>query len=437
MKNKQSAKMMKAVIIGNSVAAIAGAEGFRASDAQSGLVIISAEPYRAYSRPLIKYYLAGENDLGPGNEEKMYYRPPDFYERHGIETRLGVRATGIDCERRAVELENGERIEFDKLLIATGGVPFVPPVDNLAGKQYYTFTTWDDAKRVGRLIPEVHRAVVLGGGLIGLKVAEALNHLHVKTTIVELADRVLSPALDTRASAMMREALENTGIEVRTGDTVASVEGTGRQIQRVNLRGGESLPCGLLIVAVGVVPNIALTSGSGILTNRGIQVDDHLCTNVDGIYAAGDVAEGIDTLLGSARVIPIWPSAYYQGYTAGRNMAGADAVFSGHFAMNSVEVGGTSIISVGLSTIEGGDYEILVSADERAGEYRKIVLKNDMIVGAVFVNAIDRAGIITGLIRDRVDVKNFKDALRGNDFGFISLPKRLRKTRLETLGAKQ
>ena len=423
---------MKAIILGNSVAAVAGALGIRASDTKCDLTIISPEPYGAYSRPLITYYLAGKV-----SEEKMYYRRDDFYSRHGIKTLLGSGAARIDCRQRIVELENARTVDFDNLLIATGGAPFVPPIDNLAAVDYFTFTTWDDAKKVKELIPTVHNAVVLGGGLIGLKVAEALNRLHVKATVVELADRVLSPALDTRASEMMREALENSGIEVRTGDTIASVEGEGRQVRRVNLRTGDVLPCDLLIAAVGVVPNIAPASGSDIAINRGILVDDHMRTNIDGIYAAGDVAEGTDTLMGSTRVIPIWPGAYQQGRTAGRNIAGGDMEFPGHFAMNAIEVSGTSLIAVGLSTVEHGDYEILVSVDDRKNEYRKIVLKNDLIVGAIFVNAIDRAGIITGLIRDRVNVKNFKDALASNDFGYISLPKGLRKSRLQTLGAKQ
>ncbi|HUU96880.1 MAG TPA: FAD-dependent oxidoreductase [Phycisphaerae bacterium] len=423
---------MRAIIIGNSVAGIAGAEAFRSIDDTSELTLISREPYRAYSRPLITYYLAGKVD-----EQKMYLRKPDFYDGLGIQTILGREVSKVNAGAHTISLDNGEQLPFDRLLIATGGVPFVPKIDNLAGKRFFTFTTWDDAKRVKELVPGVRHAVVLGGGLIGIKVAEALNLLHVKTTVVELADRILSPALDTRASAMMRTAMENAGIDVYTQETVASVDGHGEQVKRVDLRSGKSLPCDLLIVAIGVVPNIAMVGGSGIATNRGIIIDDHMRTSVDGVYAAGDVAEGHDTLLGSTRVIPIWPSAYHQGHTAGRNMAGVESVFSRHFAMNSVEINGTCVISVGLSTIEQGDYEILASHDPLKNEYRKIVIKDDLIVGAVFVNAIDRAGIVTGLIKDRINVRNFKDALSSNDFGYISLPRDLRKSRLETLGAKQ
>jgi len=423
---------MRSIIIGNSIAGIAGAEAFRSVDGESELILISREPYRAYSRPLITYFLAGKVD-----EPKMFLRKPDFYDRLKVQTILGREVTRVNAGARSILLDNGEQLTFDRLLIATGGVPFVPKIDNLAGKTYHTFTTWDDAKRVKELIPSVRQAVVLGGGLIGIKVAEALNLLHVKTTVVELADRILSPALDTRASAMMRAAMENAGIDVMTQETVASVDGHGDQIQRVNLRSGKSLPCDLLAVAIGVVPNTALAAGSGIATNRGIVIDDHMRTSADGIYAAGDVAEGYDTLLGSARVIPIWPSAYHQGRTAGLNMAGVDSIFPGQFAMNSVEINGTCVISVGLSTVEQGDYEILAAHDPQKNEYRKIVIKDDLIVGAIFVNAIDRAGIVTGLIKDRINVKNFKDALSRNDFGYISLPRDLRKSRLETLGAKQ
>ena len=424
---------MKAVIIGNSVAGVAGATGFRSADADSEILMISSEPYRAYSRPLITYYLAGK--VG---EQQMYYCPEDFYERRNIQTKFGAAAASIDTQARQVVLADGDSVGYDRLLIATGGAPYVPRIEGLDGTKYCTFTTWDDARQVQELLPNVRNAVVLGGGLIGLKVAEALNTLHVRTTMIELADRILSPALDTRASAMIKRALEETGIDVRTGDTIASVEAQGTEVTRVNLRSGISLAADLLVVAVGVVPNVAVTAGSGIAVNRGIIIDDHCATSAAGVYAAGDVAEGADMLLGSPRVIPIWPAAYYQGRTAGLNMAGEDAVCPGIFGMNSVEVGGTCVVSVGLSTAEeGGEYEVMVSPDERANTYRKIVLKGDVIAGAIFVNTIDRSGIITGLIRDRVDVRHFKDALRRNDFGYISLPRKLRKSRLQTLGVKQ
>jgi len=299
---------MRAAIIGNSIAGVSAALAFRAADKTSELVMISREPYQPYSRPLITYFLSGKV-----SEENMYYRGPEFHKKLDVEMRLGVAVESVDTEKRVLKLKDGATLAFDRLLIATGGVPFVPPIDGLAGREYFTFTTWDDARRVKEMIPKVRHAVVLGGGLIGLKVAEALNTLHVKTTIVELADRLLAPALDTRASTMIRTALAQAGVDVFTEDTIACVEGPPKKVAKVTLKSGQTIFCDLMVAAVGVVPNIAVASGTGIRTNRGIVVDDRMMTNIDGVYAAGDVAEGVDLLMGSARIIPIWPSAWQQG----------------------------------------------------------------------------------------------------------------------------
>jgi len=428
--------MAKYVIIGNSVAGIGGVEGIRSADPDGQITLIADEPYHTYSRPLISYYLAGKV-----NDARMAYRPKGYYQKMRVTPMLGKRVVSLDTVRRQVETDDGAKIGFDKLLVATGGVPFMPKIEGARAGTCFTFTKWDDAKAIKALVAarpaRVSRAVVIGGGLIGIKAAEALNELGVKVTIVEVAPAILSTALDATGSKMMQAATQDAGIEVVLGNTVTGIGARGDTVTGVTLKDGKSLECDLVVVAIGVVPNVSIVKGTAVSVNRGILVNDHLETAVSGVYAAGDVSEGLDALHGAKRVVPIWPNAYRQGKIAGRNMAGAVETHTGSFAMNSVEINHLPSISVGLTNLSGDGVETLVRKDLRRRWYRKIVLQDDLIVGAVFVNGIDRAGIICGLIRDRINVKNFKQSLLDDNFGYISLPRKLRRERLETLGAKQ
>ncbi len=414
----------KYVIVGNSTAAIGAVEGIRRLDHETPIMLVSKEPYHTYSRPLISYLLAGEVD-----EERMHYRPPDFYERNGVDARLGAEVVNIDPEARAVQTAGGDRIAFTKLLIAVGGKPFLPELKGADAEGVFTFTSWDDAKAIGEYLQkrEPKRSVVLGGGLIGIKAAEALHARGLNVIMVELAGRLLPLALDEQASALAADALGNAGVDLECGTTVERILVEDGTVSGVVLKTGREIACDLVIVAIGVVPNVEVVGGTAIETDRGILVDDWCKTNAEGIYAAGDVTQGRDSLTGQSRPIPIFPNAYRQGSVAGVNMAGGDARAEALFAMNSVEVFGLPTISVGLATAEGEGYEVLARSDEEARTYRRIVLENGRVVGALFVGDIDRAGIVTGLIRERVDVSNIKDLLLSDEFGLISLPAEYRK----------
>ncbi|PIW21582.1 MAG: NAD(P)/FAD-dependent oxidoreductase, partial [Candidatus Aquicultor secundus] len=270
---------------------------------------------------------------------------------------------------------------------------------------------------------------VIGAGLIGLKAAESLHHRGVKVTVVELANRVMAAVLDTDAGAIVQGALEKAGVNIITEDTVEEILGDNMGlVNGVKLKSGEALDCDAVIVAIGVIPNAGFAKESGVEVNRGIIVDDHMRTNLPDIYAAGDVTEGPDYLNGGKRVMPIWPNAYIQGKIAGFNMAGVDREFKGGLAVNSIELFGVPVVTAGLSNTESDDLEVLSSVE--GDTYRKIVLRGSMVVGAVMVGNIDRAGLITGLIRDRIDVSNMRDRLLANDFGYIDFPVELRKERL-------
>jgi NAD(P)H-nitrite reductase large subunit len=424
---------MSYVIIGNSAAAVGAIEAIRRDRRDRPLTVISDEPHHTYSRPLISYFLADDLD-----ESRLYYRPPDFYESYDVRCLLGRKAVSLDAQEKKVILEDGAEIAFDKLLIATGGSPFVPPVAGRGLAGVFTFTRWQDAEDIKRFIQagNVERAVVVGGGLIGLKVSEALVALGVGVTMVELTERVLGLIFDELVSAIARERLTAAGVEVRTGTTVAEISGEYGRVSRVTLKDGSQLPCQMVIFAIGVRPNVAPVKDTAIEVRQGIVVDEQMRTSLPDIYAAGDVVETWDPLLGESRPIAIWPNAYRQGSVAGSNMAGGDRRYEGSFPMNSVEVFGLPTISVGLVDPPGDGYEIMHNFDPEELCYKKLVLKRHRLVGAIFVGQIERAGIFTSLIRDQVDVRPFAEHLMDDGFGLISLPKEYRKHMVTGLGTE-
>ncbi len=418
---------MRHVIIGNSAAAIGCVEGIRHCDRDSLITIVADEPHHTYSRPLISYLLGGLVD-----ESQMAYRPLDFYEKNRVETLLGVHVTEIDPHERSVHLAGGGTLAYDRLLIATGGLPFVPPVPGANLQGVFTFVTLEEARQIGRFIEDrqAKSALVIGAGLIGLKTIEALLARGMKVTVVELADRILSRIFDPTASRLAEIILRRENVDVKTKTTVTEIIGRGGRVDHVVLRDGERVDCDLVVFAIGVRPNTGLVPpDSGVLVERGIRVDGHLRTTRSDVYAAGDCVEAYDRLTEEHRQIAIWPLAYRQGYIAGCNMAGTDRNYEGGFPMNSISVCDVPTISVGIidPPDDGERYEILDDYDRQSMTYRKLVLRGHRLVGAIFINDIDRAGIYTGLIRDQADISQFKDHLLSGGFGLISLPKDYRK----------
>lgn len=412
------------LIIGNSIAAFGCVQGIRAVDPEAQITLMANEPDEAYSRPLITYLLADKV-----NENRMRMPLPDTVAPEGIQSLLGVKAVRVDTDLRAIETAGGQTYPFEKLLIACGGKPIRPRgVTGLEADGVFTCTTIGDARRIKDYVTRnhAHKALVIGGGLIGLKSVEALLALEIQTTLVELADRILSASFDETASQMARTALEKAGVRVLTGTTVSQVGHNRGRVTTALLREGTSIDCDMVILAIGVTPDIALVADSAIETDRGILVDEHMQTSMAGIYAAGDVAQATDLLHGIKRTIPILPMARRQGVIAGRNMAGDDRLYQGGMAMNAVDLCGVATISMGITAPAEEDCEILTTGDGHE-TYKKIVLRNNRIIGAIFVGRIDRAGITTGLIQRQVDVSGFKHLLLTDDFGLISLPAEYRK----------
>jgi NAD(P)H-nitrite reductase large subunit len=418
---------IKYLIIGNSAGGIGAAEAIREVDKAGAITIISDEHYPAYSRPLISEYLANRCPL-----ERMLYRSPDFYDRNSIRALFGEKVAQVNLDEHTVKLASGRTLTWQKLLLATGGLPIVPKIEGIGLKGVFNFNKLDDARAIDEFLNQYTRkvrAVVIGGGLIGVSVTEALIKRGGKVTIVEMKEQILNTVLDEEASALAEKALMQAGVEIVTGHTADKIDSYfPGEVSGVSLDNVRSIFGDMVIIAIGVQPRLELLSDSGIKTNRGIVVDRHMATSKPDVYACGDVAEAYDFVYGENRLTPVWPNAYTGGRIAGLNMAGVPAEYKGGTAINAMKYFGVNIVSAGMVTPPDDSYE---TVSERHGDiYKKVVLKDGIIVGMVFAGDIEKSGIIYNLMKDRVNVDSFKEALVADDFGLASLPEEIWRERL-------
>ncbi len=395
---------MKYLIIGASAAGLATAESIRKYDKEGTVTILTEEEYFPYSRPSISYYLKGKV-----KQEDMTLRKPLFYKQNNIDVVLGVRVTSIDTKAREVKAGR-KSYSYDKLCLATGSVPFIPPMENVKGKaNALTFLDLAAAKQIKALADENTRAVVIGAGLIGMKAAEGLSKICKSVDVVELAPRVLPSILDYKSSKQVKKHLENNGIKFHLENTVEKALSKGKQITAVTLKDGTKLKCDLLILAVGVRPNIALAEAAGLNVDRGIITDiQTMQTDNSDIYAAGDCCVSTDMLDGSRKVIALWPNAVQQGTVAGAQMAGGDLLIDGTYSVNAIDFFGLRICTCGLINASGDDYKDVVKKD--GNSYKRLIIKDNRLVGFVLINCSENAGIYTNLISNKV----LLDTLKGD-----------------------
>jgi NAD(P)H-nitrite reductase large subunit len=366
----------KYVIVGASAAGIGAVEAIREVDPVGTVAVISDEECPQYSRPMISDLISGKADFS-----KMMCREHEFWAKNNIQALTGRTATSLNLSDRYVTLDKGDHVNFEKLLIATGGKPFVPKIEGSDKDGVFTFTTLSDAENMLSKLEKAESAVVIGAGLIGVSVKQILGKPE--------NDRVVGGAV---------------------------------------LTSGEQVPCDLVIIAIGVIPRTELVAGTDVKTNRGILVDRSMRTNVSDVYASGDVAEAYDFVIGENRLLPLWPLAQLEGKVAGYNMAGKKAGYPGGTAMSALKYFGMPIISIGLANPKDPEeYESLVKYELERSVYRKIVLKDNVIVGVTLVNAIENAGIIFHLMKNGVNVKKFKQELVSEDFCLATLPRSLRR----------
>ena len=377
---------MNYVIIGNSAAAIGCIEGIRSIDTEGNITVISDEIHNTYSRPLISYLLYGKTD-----RNKMKYRNEEFYKKMRVTTIFGKRAVSIDPESKSVVLEDNLRIDYDKLLIATGSRPFVPPMNGLDSIKYHTFMSLDDAIGLESELGADKKVLIVGAGLIGLKAAEGILDKVESITVVDLADRVLPSILDAQGSEIIKNSLEKKGVKFILSDSVDEFT-PGKAV----LKSAKTVEFDVCIIAVGVRPNTELLKDAGGCVNRGICTDEYQQTSIPSIYAAGDCTESYDICANENRILALLPNAYMQGEVAGLNMAGKEKKYEYAIPMNAMGLFGLHMITAGSYD---GESFIVENSEE---SYKRLVVADGVLKGYIIIGDIKRAGIYTALIRDRV-----------------------------------
>ncbi len=382
---------MKYVIIGNSGGAIGAIVGIRAYDESGEILLISDENYHTYSRPLISYWLEGKV-----TEEKMHYRDLTFYDRMNVDTILGKRVSAIDRNAKTVTLNDGSIHSFDKLLVATGSSPFIPPIKGIENvERRFTFTKFDDAKAISADVKSGERILILGAGLIGLKAAEALYPRGVDLTIVDLSSKILSSILDENASKIVGDHVKKKDLNLILNTSVDEFDGN-----KAILSNGDIVEFDVLIVSVGVRPNISLIEDIDGECRRGIITNIRQETSISDIYAAGDCTESHDISSGTDKIIALLPNAFIQGEVAGKNMAGGDAKYENAIPMNAIGF-------FGLFTITAGIYDGDGCFSKISGEgnsYERLCFKDGRLKGFILVGNVANATAYTAIIKAGIKI---------------------------------
>ncbi|MCZ6486971.1 MAG: FAD-dependent oxidoreductase [Gammaproteobacteria bacterium] len=396
---------MQHIIIGAGPAGVVAAETLRKCDAEAAITIIGDEPEPPYSRMAIPYFLS--NNIG---EEGSYLRDPDaHYSKQNIEL-VQQRVEKIDVKAKQLALADGSTRRYDKLLLATGASAISPPIPGLDLPQVHSCWTLEDARHIIELAQPGANVVLIGAGFIGCIILESLVKRGIRLTVIETGNRMVPRMLNDKAGGLLEKWCVEKGIDVHTSCSVESVKAADNNEVEVSLSDGSKLPAALVITATGVKPNVDMLEGTDIKLDIGILVNHSMQTSNSDIYAAGDVAQGIDFSTGNFEVQAIQPTATDHGRIAGLNMAGNTTEHHGTVNMNILDTVGLISCSFGLwMGVEGGDQAELYNPGEF--QYINLQFDGDCLVGASTVGKIQHIGVLRGLIESRIDLGPWKDRL--------------------------
>ena len=412
---------MNYLIIGNSCAGTSCAAEIRNIDKKGNITILSEENFPAYGRPLISYFLQGKQTL-----ETIKYKKEDFYTKNKITVKLNSKVQSINTTKKEVVCVNKETYKYDKLLIATGSIPFVPPVNGIEKhKNVYTFLNIESVRNIQKVVNKNSDVVIIGAGLIGLKAAEALAEQVKSVKVCDMADRVMASVLDKNTASVIQNHIEKHNVTFYLSNTAKEVKENS-----VILADGTELNCDVLIMAVGVRPNISIAKDINIKINRGIVVDKYMQTSIKDIYAAGDCVESFDVLSEQNKILALWPNAFVQGKLAGSNMAGVTKEFTGAFPLNAIGFFGLHLISAGIVDTKQDGYKVYIQKDDTKYLLKKLVIKDDKLEGFVLINTNERAGIYTSLINDKTPLSSLNYDITKQSIGLNVFSKDIRENKI-------
>lgn len=389
------------VVVGNGMASLRFLERLtEGSPGRFDVTCVGAEPKAAYNRVLLSSLLGGEVD-----EAACEFRGLDWYEAHGIRLITGAPVTQIDRENGLVIVGETHVLPFDKLVLAVGSLPIRLPKPGMDLPGVITFRDLADVAAIRKAAVEHARAIVIGGGLLGLEAAVGLSRLGVDTTLLHVMDRLMERQLDHHAAGLVKRAMEGRGVRILLKADTARIEGTGK-VERLVLSDGTVLPADLVVMSVGVRPSVALAQGAGLETGRGIKVDDRMTTSDPRIFALGECAEHRGMVYGLVE------PAYEHAETLARHLAGHPAEYRGTALSTSLKVSGLPVFSAGVVDTPD-DVEAVVLSDPGTGLYRKLLVREGKLIGAVFVGDIAEQGACKGLIRSGDAVDDIDDLMFG------------------------
>ncbi len=391
------------VIIGNSAAGLSAIKAVREVDRSCPITLISAEKCNGYSPVLIPYYLKGRI-----LREDLFIVDSDFYRRNGVLTKFGSKALAVEPLEQTVYLENGEKVVYDNLLIATGASPVSLDVSGEELANILLLRTIADADKVVECARTAKKVMIIGGGLVGLQVADALVKQRIKATMLVSSTQLLSQNFDAECAAIVQKEVESQGIGILFGRNIREIRRKGKKAIVVS-DSGEEWPVDMVVIGKGVRPNVHLVSHSGIKVDRGIWVNELMQTNMDNVFAAGDVVEGKNLITGEREVLPNWSNACRQGWIAGSNMAGFHQTYEGGLRQNISVIFGLTIVAIGWTRApEDNGVEELRFSDPRRKIYRNILLVDNRIAGAILVGRTDDAGMLKNLIINKKSILPWK-----------------------------
>jgi nitrite reductase (NADH) large subunit len=400
---------MKIVIVGNGLAGTLAAKTARELDPGAGIEIFGEEKYAYYPRPNLIEFLAGRMPY-----EKLFAFPENWNVRQRIDVHLGAKVAKIRPDERTVETGSGGVFPYDALLLASGARAAVPPLTGSGLKGVFVLRTLDDALAILDHLRTHAHVAVLGGGLLGLEIARAIRGRGAEVSVVEFFDRLLPRQLDPAAAGILKHQIEKTGISVRLGAVSREILGA-EEVRGIRFESGDEVEADLIVIAAGVKPELALAKDAGLTVERGIVVDDRLRTSRPEIFAAGDVAEH------QGRVYGIIPASFEQARAAAGNMLGMDMPYSGTVPSNTLRVAGLYVTSAGEVNPEARGHEVLVRSVPEDGLYKKIVLKEGRLVGAIWMGTKKGALEIGRFVALKKDVESRKGDLLEDTFDFAEM----------------
>jgi nitrite reductase (NADH) large subunit len=395
---------MRYVIIGNGVAGTTAAENIRKTDHDGEIIILTEEAVPFYSRIRLIEYLAGE-----AAAEDIIIRKSDWYEKNRITLQLNAHVSEIDKENKSVITKNGEGRPYDGLLIATGGISFVPPIPGSDKKGVFTLRTIQDADEIIAYAEGVKKVILIGGGVLGLEAGNSLRKTGHEVTIVEFFPRLLPRQMDPEGAEVLKSQMEGMGFKFYLGAKSKEIFGDDR-VKGLLLEDGTSIDGDLIIISAGVRPQSELCKKLGLKISKGVVVNDRMETEIKDIYAAGDLIEHRGIFYG------IWPAAHKQGEVAGLNMAGGNAVYEGTTMSNVLKV-------VGIDLAAGGDIdadgklESIIQKDEGNCIYKKLVIKDNVIAGCILYGDISGYQKILRAIDGKKNIGAVRQNLEKWDLG--------------------